>query len=376
MKVYYIAFMRLPTERAHGPAIMRACAAFARAGAEVELVVPERSDAVGDPFEYYGISDRFTITRISLPNTYRFGKIGFLLYYGMFSLRAAHYVRQSLRTGDVPYSRDPVELFLLGRALARRGVWEVHLANARWLVRFCARRLGCRVVAISEGVKDFWVRQGIPADRFLISPSGVDLGTFAITTSKEDARRALDLPQELPLVVYTGNFTTMGADKGIGDIIDALSHIPRVTFVGVGGADSDCARYKSRAQERHVADRVILRGHAPQDKLAHYQRAADVLLMPFPDTPHYRTYMSPVKMFEYMASERPIIASDLPSIREVLNGSNALLVPPNDPEGIARGIQALLSDPSRSKKIANAARADVEAYTWDARAHRILAAII
>ena len=77
-------------------------------------------------------------------------------------------------------------------------------------------------------------------------------------------------------------------------------------------------------------------------------------------------------MFEYMAGKRPIIATDLPSVREVLNENNAILVKPDDPEGLARGIKEALDDKELTKEIADQAFQDVEEYTWKRRVERII----
>jgi len=106
--------------------------------------------------------------------------------------------------------------------------------------------------------------------------------------------------------------------------------------------------------------------------LAMYQKAADVLLMPFPDTPHYRNHMSPVKMFEYMASKRPIIASDLPTIREVLNEKNAFIVPPGDITILAKTIRYVREDKESINSLAGIAYADVARFGWHSRTENIL----
>src|SRR5205085_12422830 len=84
-------------------------------------------------------------------------------------------------------------------------------------------------------------------------------------------------------------------------------------------------------------------------------------------------YTSPLKLFEYMAARRPIVASDLPSLREVLaHDQNALLVPPDDPATLAAGLSSVLSDPARGERLAGAAWREVQGRSWDARAQAIV----
>ena len=174
--------------------------------------------------------------------------------------------------------------------------------------------------------------------------------------AQAQARKELGLPQDKKIVVYAGNFTTMGEDKGINDILKAVKLLPEVFFWGVGGSEKDIKYYEREAESLGVIARVRFVGAQLQKTLALYQSAADVLLMPFPNTSHYSQNMSPVKMFEYMASGRPIVASGLPTIREVLNDTNAVVVPPGNPQKLADAIQALLNNPAHAQAIAEQAK--------------------
>jgi len=130
--------------------------------------------------------------------------------------------------------------------------------------------------------------------------------------------------------------------------------------------------YKNFSRELGIEDKVLLLEKVDRPCLAIYQKACDLLLMPFPFTKHFAYYMSPLKMFEYMASKRPIVASDLPSIREILSEKNAFIVKPDDPKDLAEGIENILNNKELSKKISEQAFLDVKRYTWGKRAERIL----
>ena len=101
-------------------------------------------------------------------------------------------------------------------------------------------------------------------------------------------------------------------------------------------------------------------------------KAFNVCAMPFPRNEHYAYHMSPLKLFEYMASKRPIVASDLPSIREILNEESAILVEPGNPKALAEGIKKVLQDEELAKKLAENAHRDVQQYSWEKRAEKIL----
>ena len=121
-----------------------------------------------------------------------------------------------------------------------------------------------------------------------------------------------------------------------------------------------------------IEKQVVFLPRVSLELLPLYQKASNILLMPFPNTEHYAYYMSPMKMFEYMASKRPIIASDLPSIKEVLNTQNAILVRPGSTQDLVRGVERLLNDTSLGNRIAYKAFSDVVQYTWKKRAKKII----
>ena len=120
-------------------------------------------------------------------------------------------------------------------------------------------------------------------------------------------------------------------------------------------------------------DRVELRGHVPYDQVPGVLAGASVALLPLPDEPVARLFTSPLKLFDYMAAGVPIVASDLPALREVLrHEENALLARPGDPDAFADAVRRLLADPALAARLGAQARADVHRYSWDARADALL----
>jgi len=110
----------------------------------------------------------------------------------------------------------------------------------------------------------------------------------------------------------------------------------------------------------------------PNKEIPFYLKAADVLVLPNKKGEDIsEKYTSPLKMFEYMASKRPIVASDLPSIREILNDHNSIIMEPNDPQKLAEGIKEALNQ-DLSQKISQQAFSDVQSYTWEKRTKKIL----
>jgi glycosyltransferase involved in cell wall biosynthesis len=143
-------------------------------------------------------------------------------------------------------------------------------------------------------------------------------------------------------------------------------------IVGGHSAEPDLARTKSVADRLGIAARVTFTGLVEPARVAELLMQADVLALPNPASAISTRYTSPLKLFEYMATGRPIVSSDLPSIREVLrDGVNALLVPPGDPVALAAAIERLFNDHILATRLGRAALDEVPNYSWDRRAERL-----
>ena len=166
----------------------------------------------------------------------------------------------------------------------------------------------------------------------------------------------------------------MGNEKGIPQIIEALQYIEseNIKLLCVGGPLDNVEGYYNIAEKYNIdKNKLIFVDRLPVSELYKYISASSILLMPFPYTEHYAYFMSPLKMFEYMASKRPIIATKLPSIMEVLEDKkNAILCEPDDPNDLASKIKWVLHNDC--DEIVYQAYMDVQKYTWEKRVKSII----
>lgn len=387
LKITYVANARIPTEKAHGFQIMKMCESFARAGAEVQLVLPRRKNAgmkPADPFEFYGISRFFPVKTLFTPDPswlIASAKPGIYIKVqaGFFFVSLFFYLLFGNDKKDaIVYTRDAALLPLLTK-FSGRVVWEGHIlpAHLDHYLRFFRR---CRkIITVTGLAKDQLVACGIDSKNILVAHDGVDLDVFDVDCSRKRARETLNLPAKKKILGYTGSFKTYNKNKGISEILRALPLLKAPTgdflFIAVGGSGADIKEYAREAAALGVSERVLLLPRVEQKKLALYQKACDILLMPFPNAEHYAKFMSPLKMFEYMASRRPIIASRLPSITEVLSDKSAVLVSPGDPAALAAAAERLLQDEDLGEQLARQAFGDAQNYTWAKRAEDIIKAL-
>ncbi|MDP3993643.1 MAG: glycosyltransferase [Candidatus Doudnabacteria bacterium] len=380
MKIIYIANIRLPTEKAHGIQIMKMCEAFALAGTDLELVIPTRTNSdfsEVDPFVYYGVKRIFKITPLKTfdptflqafpAGSYGKGQIFF------FTIALFRYLK-SIQTEDVLfYTRDEHLLPVLFK-FSKRIIWEGHALSER-PKKFIKYFKACqKIVVLTKSLKKILVNLGIQEKNILVAPDAVDLGTFDFDLTIPEARIRLNLPQGKIILGYTGTFRTKNISKGLETVLEALQMTadPKIIFVAVGGAAADIKHYQNLARNMNVEKRVMLLPKVDQPKVAICQKAFDVLLMPFPKNEHYAYFMSPLKMFEYMASGRPIVTADLPSIREILGEESAVFAEAENSKSFADGIKKILSDSDLADKISLNARQKVQEFTWQKRARNIL----
>ena len=157
-------------------------------------------------------------------------------------------------------------------------------------------------------------------------------------------------------------------------LLEAIARVPEVRGLIVGGHEQepDLARLRALAKGLRIEDRVTFTGHLPPSAVAGQLARADIVALPNPASAISTHSTSPLKLFEYMAAGKAIVASRLPSLGEVLTDEvNALLVTPGDADALAGGIRRLVNDPALRAGLGSAARDAVAEYSWDRRAERL-----
>lgn len=181
------------------------------------------------------------------------------------------------------------------------------------------------------------------AARTLVAPNGIDLAPYANMPSREEARAKLGWDSTERVAVYTGHLYGW---KGVDMLANAASLLPpdwRVVFVG--GTTSDQESFRARIAPI-ARDRVTLVAHVSHVEVPWYLSAADVLVLPNAGRGDYAMTTSPIKLWEYLAARRPVVASDIPAIRELVTEREVLFVRPDDPPALAGGIVRAFEDGS------------------------------
>lgn len=363
MKMIYIANIRLPTEKAHGVQIMKMCEAFMRICTEVRLVVPARHNAITEnPFFYYGVKDHFPVTHLPVWDTVRGGRLGFLFESLQFSLRAAFFIIRE--KADILYGRDEMVIWLAGFITGKPIIWESHTGAWNFFARRAARRAKV-VVVITQGLKDLYVQRGVSSKKIVVAHDGVDMGAFANPEPKVIARKRLGLPLDKKIALYIGR---VDGWKGVGVFCEVANFLPPdIIAVVIGGEKNQVEALRRKYQK------IFFLGHRPYRELPHNQSAGDVLVLPNTGKDDVSVlFTSPLKLFSYMTSGKPIVVSDLPSVREVLNDSLCFFVQPDNPQAFAQGIIDACDEKSGGVQKAKRAQEVVAQYDWNNRAKLII----
>jgi glycosyltransferase involved in cell wall biosynthesis len=269
--------------------------------------------------------------------------------------------------GSVIFTRDESVAALLS-FFKNNIVFEAHSFSKKRTWLYGILRLNkVKTVAITRGLKEEFLGLKFGEADVLVAADGVDPEEFSPELcSAAEARQRLNLASDKKLAVYTGHLFEW---KGVHTLLESSKNLPEVDFIFVGGTFRDVEIFRNKASQ---ASNVKVIGHVPHKDVPAYLRAADVLVLPnSAKVGISERYTSPLKMFEYMASKKPIVATDLPSIREILNEDSAVLVSPDDPAAMARGIKKIISDPSLAIRLSENAFLKVAGFSWKSRASLI-----
>jgi len=362
MKIAYLSTIHLPSRLANRIQTIKMCEAFANKE-QVSLFIGKKHSEDEDIFRFYGIRNRFPIIEIK-------GKAISLLTMIAQSLRIALKLRR-LKFTHI-YTRElPIVFYALTLKklhIIKKVFFEVHEISLQgWKARFLLKNIDGLIV-ITNKLKEFYLNKGIPEEKILVAPDGVDLKMFSSIPSRRVARSELGIPSDKNIICYTGHLYDW---KGVHVFARSMNHLSdKYLAYFVGGTELDLRRFKEFVEQDKIPNVVVI-GYVPPSLVPKYLAASDVVVLPNLEK-RFSHYTSPLKLFEYMAAGRPIVASDLPAIREILNEENAMLVHPDDPIALAEGVMRVSENKALADSLVRKAFQDVQEYSWDKRAERIL----
>ncbi len=386
MRIGYLTHEPLPSPETSTEQLVWTVSMLARHGIDIDLIVPRSRAEIGKDDgdvrsairSFYGSNSDLLPDNVGLVEVWRPG-----FARGDFR-RAVHDVLAPFRAYsghyDLAYTRD---LYALGLTLTLGipSIFETYRTDINELRRFgFFRRFAYShsslvgVVTHSRLACDYFERAGVDRERLLVAHNGYSPAVMQPVRTRHEARSALDLPHDRPLVCYTGH---VNPKKGVDVLVHIAKRLPHISFLIVGAIPgSDEEKAFRDCVESEGASNVRMLPRVPPGRISTYLYAADCLIIPPVSGPlqRFRRTVLPMKTYLYMAAGRAIVAPDLPDQREILtDGLNAALVKPDDVDSCAATIRDLLEDDELRRTLGSAAQREASNYTWEARARKIAA---
>ncbi len=365
MKVLYISRSIIPSRSANSIHVMKMCQAFSINGHDVTLLAPNIKNLyekdVNSIYKYYGVKKNFHIKKLWHPNI-KGGAIFYLIaiFFYLLANRKFHLVFGRFLHGCY-----------LAALMKNNVIFETHeiifeKKNHKKIIfhKLIRNKYFKKLVVISKALKNIYIKEGYLNEKLIqVAHDGAD--------SVKNFKSKIKLlgPKKNLKVGYVGH---LYKGRGIELIIKCAKYISDMSFHIVGGLDKDIEFWKIYQKHLNLKN-IFFYGFVPPAKTIKYRNSFDIVLAPYSKKVSIEglgdtsKYMSPIKIFEYMSHKKPIIASDLPVIREVLNKNNAMLV---DCDDIKSWISAIkkLKNVKKRKNLASQALIDYKNYSWKKRA--------
>jgi glycosyltransferase involved in cell wall biosynthesis len=374
MKIALITNSRIPSLTANSIQAMKVAQALMQLEHDIKMFVPAESDPVSKEtlLSHYGL--RLAPDLELLPSIKGLKRFDFIVH----AQRAAKKFRADLIYTWLPQSA------VLGLWSGYPVVLEMHADNsgmlgAWWMRQFWksdGRKLMTVTTSALRKALERSTKLQFKDEAVLVAPNGVELEKYENLPSPSEARHQLDLPEGLT-VGFTGHIYP---GRGAELLFELAKQMPSVNFLWVGGTPDLVDAWRKKLGEANMTN-VTMTGFVQHERIRLYQAAADILLMPYSRSIEASSgqdiaeVINPMKMFEYMASGRAIVSADLPSIREVLNEGNAVLVEPSEIEKWKVEIEKLFADEPRRLSLGKQAQVDVSQLTWLKREGRVMSQI-
>jgi glycosyltransferase involved in cell wall biosynthesis len=386
--ILYVTMARIPGERAHSIQIARMCSALQEMGSNVILISPKRGDKLTrkakmkDIMKYYGLKTPFMHFKVPVIGIFNENvKIENLSWFitawtlMSFTLALHMALKLFLRKNIYIYVREPLLYLMLtlgGWLLKPKIIYEIHElppsqkdgSRFFWSLMEQSHLIICIAQALSDAIRS---RLNKGKEHVFTLHDAVNDEIFNMEyTCPEDLA---SIKKIYRVIMYTGHLDRW---KRPEFLIDMMKYVvdSDVALVFVGGKEEDISRLRRYVAVNGLNGKVFFLGWRAPAQVPRYLAFADVLV-------HYSPpgkALSPLKIFEYMLSGRPIAAPRAPGVEEVLkDGINALLFDPLDPADAARKVMLLLRDKELGEKLAsNAKNTALSKYTYRARARTLL----
>lgn len=361
--ILYISSSRLSQSEANSIQVLNMMIAFTDLdGYAVDLLYHKPLSGNNEQIDTTILDARVNFRKFGVPYVFKSSIINSILVFPLFNF---------LRRYEIIYSRNVWSAFILC-IFKRKVIYESHVIFRKrtvlyFIERFVLRSKNLeRCVFISNALKQRVMSSyGIKDDpRYIVAHDSACLVNEFVASDSSEIRYDF------------GYFGSGSHGKGVYFVLEIAKHFPDKKFLICGPLQSDIVKLNKKCEELEL-NNVDLKERTSQVMARRHMTECAVLLLP--NLKHqvnavgsYGSVTSPLKLFEYMASNRPILSSRIPSVLEVLNDKNAFLANAEDVEDWVSQIKKIFANHRESEKTANQALVDVTDYTWEKRAKMVI----
>ena len=355
-EIYYFAEIYLPSSSAYSIHVMKMCDSLANAGLKVNLIVFGKSTKI-DIFKYYNCKLRFNIINSNIKKNNFLGRLS-------FAFKAI--LKNKNKKNELILSRSIIAGLFLS-FISKNVTIEIHhklkgfTKIFAYLIKNTEYFRAIKFIFITKYLSKDFLYKDVES---IILDDGVALNDFLNFPMQKNYKRTC---------VYTGSFTK---GKGVENIIKIADYAKNITFHLYGDL------LNSNYRKKDFKNNVVYKGYVKYYEIPKILKKYQIVLMPYSDTVYVRSknletskYMSPLKLFEYMASNRIIVAKYLKVYSHILNNRNSILIHSNSPRLWASRINTAFNNIKKYRRFAKKASQDVRKYTWQIRVNKILSFI-
>jgi len=367
MKIVYISNSIIPSRNANSIHVMKMCQAFADNGHEITLLAPLHKNNITNIslYDYYGVSESFKIKFISFINIPK-------LWSFSYALNTYKYLKKE--RFDIAYGRDLKSCFLATKLINNLRVmhephkpFEKHNIIDKMVLKLIVKQKKFyQLVVISDVLKNMYKKLSIfKSTKINVAHDGADKPKDTKTIS------SIVNNNNKINVGYTGH---LYQGRGIDIILRVAQALENINFHIVGGNQKDIEFWKNETSLKNV----YFHGFVEPSEVYKYVNSFDIMLAPYQNKVSIAgkgdnsKYMSPLKIFEYMASKKAIVVSDLDVLHEVLTNNEMIYVKYNDVSEWVEAIKILNNNNFRHEIAMNSYTKFINNYTWTERAKNVI----